>query len=254
MYFERHAPGSPSWVDLGTSDLKSAARFYGAMFGWETTVPVAVGTNGYRMFTHHGRVVAGLGTQMNPGPPWWTTYVTVANLDETIAATVTSGGAVTAPPFDIVEAGRMAVLRDVCGAAIAVWEPHGHEGAELMYEPDAPCWFELACRDADAARCFYRKAFGWESVVHVGGKNSYTEFSANGQTVAGLIEMDRNWPASVPAHWMVYFGVEDCDAAAQRCLDLGGSVAVAPTDIPAGRFAVLNDPAGAAFSIIRLVG
>jgi uncharacterized protein len=60
------------------------------------------------------------------------------------------------------------------------------------------------------------------------------------------------WPAELPNHWMVYFAVTDTDAVAARCTELGGQVPVPPTDIPVGRFAVLNDPQGGHFSIIRL--
>jgi predicted enzyme related to lactoylglutathione lyase len=67
-----------------------------------------------------------------------------------------------------------------------------------------------------------------------------------------MIQMNEEWPEEVPPHWMVYFAVDDIDAAAARVEELGGRVAVPPTDTPAGRFAVVNDPQGAVFSIIRL--
>jgi predicted enzyme related to lactoylglutathione lyase len=57
----------------------------------------------------------------------------------------------------------------------------------------------------------------------------------------------------MPPHWMPYFQVEDCDAAAANAAKLGGTVCVPPTDIPSiGRFAVLQDPTGATFSVIKM--
>ncbi|MGH3990819.1 MAG: VOC family protein, partial [Pseudonocardiaceae bacterium] len=70
--------------------------------------------------------------------------------------------------------------------------------------------------------------------------------------IAGMLQMDDRWPADVPSHWMAYFAVEDTDAVAARAQELGATILVPPTDIPPGRFAVLNDPHGAAFSIITL--
>jgi len=63
------------------------------------------------------------------------------------------------------------------------------------------------------------------------------------------------WPDDLPDHWMIYFGVADCDASCEQVRSLGGSVSVPPTDVPGvGRFAVVADPTGAFFSVIALVG
>ncbi len=59
-------------------------------------------------------------------------------------------------------------------------------------------------------------------------------------------------PAEVPSHWLVYFAVDDTDAAVAKTQELGGSVRTAPMDIPIGRFAVLGDPQGATFAVIRM--
>lgn len=59
-------------------------------------------------------------------------------------------------------------------------------------------------------------------------------------------------PPEVPNHWLVYFAVEDCDAATERVTELGGEVTMQPTDVPPGRFAMVKDPQGATFGIIAL--
>jgi predicted enzyme related to lactoylglutathione lyase len=64
--------------------------------------------------------------------------------------------------------------------------------------------------------------------------------------------MDENWPPDLPTHWMVYFAVEDADAATKKVTELGGTVHMPPRDIPVGRFAVVQDPTGATFSLIKL--
>ena len=65
---------------------------------------------------------------------------------------------------------------------------------------------------------------------------------------------EREVPEMVPAHWQVYFGVDDTDAAVEQAKGAGGGVMVEPIDIPAGRFSILTDPHGASFAVIALSG
>jgi predicted enzyme related to lactoylglutathione lyase len=247
-----YAPGTPSWVDLGTSDVDASVAFYGALFGWEAP-PAMPETGGYRIFHLRGRSVAGVGPRMDPNaPPWWTTYVSVESADETVARVQAAGGSVLVPPMDVLDVGRMAVCADTVGAVFALWQPRAHKGAGLCNEPGTFCWNELACRDVETARRFYAAVFGWGGEPHPMGETSYTELTLDGNVVAGMIGMTDQWPAGVPSHWMVYFAVEDCDAAAARVVELGGTVSVPPTDIPPGRFAVVADPQGAMFSVIAM--
>jgi uncharacterized protein len=249
-----HAPGTPSWVDLASPDPDASARFYGGLFGWEATEPGPVEeTGGYRMLQRDGRNVAGLGPTQSAGQPaMWTTYVSTDDA-ETVAAKVReAGGQVMMEPFDVLGSGRMAVFADPAGAFLSVWQPLSHHGADVVNEPGSLCWNELATRDVEEAKAFYRAVFGWEGETNAYGETSYTEWKLGGRTIGGMIAMNEQWPAEVPAHWMVYFAVEDADAAASRVEELGGKVAVAPSDTPAGRFAVVNDPHGAVFSIIAL--
>jgi predicted enzyme related to lactoylglutathione lyase len=135
---------------------------------------------------------------------------------------------------------------------ISVWQPQTHTGAQVVNEPGSLCWNELATRDIDAAKRFYEAVFGWQGETSAYGDTSYTEWKLGGRTVGGMIQMNEQWPAEIPSHWMVYFAVDDIDAAAGKAREFGGKAAVEPTDTPVGRFAVLNDPHGAVFSIIRL--
>ena len=249
-----HTPGTPSWVDLSSPDPDAAARFYEGLFGWQATETGPVEeTGGYRMLQRDGRNVAGLGPTQGEGqPPMWTTYVSVEDAETTAAKVREAGGQVMMDAFDVLGAGRMAVLVDPTGAMISVWQPQSHRGADVVNEPGALCWNELATRDPDSAKRFYEAVFGWRGETSAYGDTTYTEWKLGGRSVGGMIEMSDQWPAEVPAHWMVYFAVEDVDAAAAKVAELGGKVAVEPTDTPVGRFAVLTDPHGALFSIIAL--
>lgn len=255
MGYEREqAPGTPSWVDLSSPDLVVTARFYGGLFGWETALLGSVErTGGYLAFQTDGQHVAGLGRLTGDEPPSWTTYFAVPDADEIEAAVVANGGATLVAPTDRPGVGRTALFIDPPGAVFGVWQAGEVRGAELVEAPGAMCWNQLASRNIEASKRFYGAVFGWVGVTTPYETSSYTAFRLDGSEVAGMVEMDRSWPRDLPSHWMTYFGVDDCDAAADLAVDLGGAVAVEPFDMPqVGRTAVLGDPHGAVFSILAV--
>jgi len=248
---DSYLPGTPSWIDLGTSDVDGAAAFYRNLFGWD--IPdAAPDTGDYRMCILRGRPVAGLGPQQNPNqPPWWTTYVSVHSADETAAAIVADGGTILVPPMDVMEFGRMAVAADPCGATFSIWQAGTHIGAGLVNEPGALCWNELTTRHPVELVGFYEAVFDWQP-VRSDGPMPYTEFQLHGQSVGGMMEMGDQFPLDMPDNWTVYFAVADCDESAAKVTELGGTLIMPPTDIPPGRFAVCKDPQGAVFQILAL--
>ena len=248
----KYAPGTPSWVDLGTPDPTDASRFYSGLFGWtiEEGPPEA---GGYRMCLLDGKPVAGLGPQMNHDmPPFWTTYISVADADETAAAIKEDGGTVMVEPFEVLDVGRMAVAADPAGAIFSIWQARTHAGAGLAHDPNTWCWNELTTRDPQRSVEFYGAVFGWNAHLLPMAGTDYTEFQVGDQGVAGMMPMEGDsWPADVPNHWLVYFAVDDCAAAAAKVEEFGGKVTVPPTEVPPGIFAVVNDPQGATFGVIK---
>jgi len=255
-----YSPGTPSWVDLGTPRLDEAAAFYSGLFGWETQVASEPDAGGYTMFSKEGMNVAGMGQLMSDEQPSaWSTYISVVDADASTELAAAAGAKILLEPMQIFDVGKMAILMDPTGAAISVWQPLLHHGADLVNEPGSLCWNELMTRDVDAATDFYGSVFGWHAITNThltpDGEMSYTEWrlGPEGDYVGGMIVMDGDeWPADLPSHWMVYFAVGDTDATAALCSELGGTVSVPPTDISHGRFAVLGDAAGAYFSVLRL--
>lgn len=248
--FTEYAPGTPSWVDLGSPDIDAAKAFYGRLFGWDA-LDAGPDSGGYHMFQMQGKMVAGLGPAQDPGPPRWTTYVTVADADTIAAAVKGAGGSVLLEPMDVLDVGRMAVFADPTGAPFSVWQPLAHHGAELANEPGALCWTELNTRDPETAAAFYGAVFGWKAETSE-GPMQYTELKVDGKSIAGMMDMTGRVPDEVPAHWLVYFAVADCDAAVATTKQSGGQVFMEPMDLPIGRFAVLGDPQGAAFAVIAM--
>ena len=249
-----YGPGTPCWVDIGT-DVDAAKAFYGELFGWETRdAGPPEETGGYGLFLKDGRLVAGYGPQQSPGPPYWATYVCVTDADETAARIEGAAGSAFMEPTDIKGAGRMGVFADPEGAVFSIWQPGDHRGAQLAGEPGSFCWNELTPRDVPGALEFYASVFGWTSEAREMPGGNYTELRADGRPVAGLLDMTGRVPDEVPPHWLVYFAVDDCDAAVARVEQLGGGRIVGPFDIPPGRFALGRDPQGAHFALIRLAG
>jgi uncharacterized protein len=245
-----YAPGVPMWVDVSSPDLDKSRAFYGGLFGWDAQVVPDGG--GYTMFFLDGKMVGAAGPTFGPDQnPAWATYVCSADADATAQAVKDAGGQVLMDTMDVMGQGRMAVLADPTGAAISIWQPIIHRGAELVNEPGSFCWNELYTRDVPAARDFYRKVFGWgiEDTEFSGG--AYTLFQVDGKSIAGGMDMSSMLPDSIPPHWLVYFTVANTADTVAKARELGATILSGPLDTPMGSMAVIQDPVGAAFAIIQ---
>jgi predicted enzyme related to lactoylglutathione lyase len=250
-----YEPGTPCWVDLGTPDVDAAASFYADLFGWETPEREnSAEMGGYRRAEKDGADVAGVMPLMQEGqPPAWSTYVSVEDADATAAKVKEAGGSVIAEPMDVMDLGRMAVFADSTGAVFGIWQPGTFAGAALVNQPGALAWNELATRDLEASKTFYGAVFGWGSEDHdMGEMGTYTEWKRGEDSLGGMMDVTGRLPDEVPAHWLTYFAVENTDAVVETAKDSGGGVAFGPIDIPAGRFAIVTDPFGAAFAVIQM--
>jgi len=251
-----YAPGTPSWVELSAADTDVAAAFYGELMGWNATEPgVVEETGGYRMFQQGEQRVAGLMGHMRPGQPTvWSTYISVADADETAAKVTGAGGSVMVEPMDVMDIGRMAFFGDPTGAVFGIWQPKTFAGADLVNEPNSLCWNEVLTRDADADRAFYPAVFGWDAGKpgFEGAPESYVVWEVEGKAVGGMMQMSEPYfPADVPPHWSVCFAVADVDAVVAKARELGATISFEPMDMPIGRFAGIVDPQGASFSVMQ---
>jgi predicted enzyme related to lactoylglutathione lyase len=115
-------------------------------------------------------------------------------------------------------------------------------------------WYELMTRDVEAAASFYSSVVGWScQLFDPGDPKSYRIFKSGADEVGGLMPLpEGNSCQNAEPGWIGYIGVEDVDAMAADLLADGASQLMPPTDIPGvGRFAVLADPQGAVFTIMR---
>jgi predicted enzyme related to lactoylglutathione lyase len=253
-----HAAGTFCWPELNTTDVAAAKSFYSALFGWASTdSPIPQG-GVYTMLKLAGQDVGAMSTlqddQRQAGvPPHWMSYVAVENADETAKAAAALGGTVMAGPFDVTTAGRMAVIQDPTGAMFCIWEPKEHPGATRIDEVGALAWTELSTKDVDKAAAFYSSLFKWRPKPWE-SPNPYTVFHLAGEErmAAGMLQTTDEM-GEVPPHWLPYFQVDDTDRIVSKAEQLGATVHMPATDFPnVGRLAVIADPQGAMFAVIKV--
>ena len=249
-----YSDGEPCWADVVAGDVDAAKDFYGALFGW-TYAETGPELGNYVMAECHGRIVAGI----SPPPPGseqlpsaWTLYLASRDLDDTAHRVDQSGGKIAMGPLEITDQGRMLFAIDPAGAPFGVLESRGHVGFGVYGVPGAPCWAELNTRDAEGADAFYRALFDYDQrQLGDGNQFDYTVWSLSGYDHCGRLLMTEAWDGIAP-NWMVYFGVDDTDAAADRARLAGGRVQSPPFDSAQGRLAAITDPNGATFAVIDL--
>jgi uncharacterized protein len=273
-----YIPGVPCWIDTSQPDPEAAAEFYGALFGWEledVMPPDAPGR--YFMARIRGKDVAGVGSIPEGAPQMatWNTYVWVDSADETASKVRDAGGSVMMEPFDVMDAGRMAVFADPEGAVFFAWEARANKGSQIVNEHGSNNFNNLNTRDLERAKAFYGAVFGWETLELDRGAQMWTlpgygdhleeltpglrkgmeEMGApNGfeDVVAGVNEIRDDQP-DTPAHWGLTFAVDDADAIAEKATELGGKVIAPPFDAPWVRMTVIADPQGATFVASKFV-
>jgi uncharacterized protein len=248
-----YEPGTFCWVGLATSDPPAAKAFYAALFGWKA-VDLAGGEAGtYTSLRRSGKDVAVLYRQTAEAraaqaPPHWTSYVSVEDADATaVRAGELGGAAVFREPFDVLDLGRVAAIRDPGGAILSLWQPRAHVGAGLMNDVGALCWNELATDDLGQAREFYGRLLGWEYDTDDSG---YTTIKNAGRPNGGMRKRAGEAWAAEPS-WLPFFTVEHADVAAHRAEQLVGRILAEPTDLSIGRRALLADPQHAAFAVLE---
>lgn len=251
----QYEPGTFCWTDLQTTDAEAAKSFYGGLFGWTADdMPVGDGTV-YTMFALDGDEVAAM-NEMNAEqreagvPPHWFSYVSVEDAVETASKVDELGGTVFGGAFDVLDAGRMAIIQDPLGATFAAWEPGDHIGASRVNDAGCLSFNQLNTSDPERAAAFYRGLFEWDVRREVEDP-PYWGIDNKGSLNAGMMNLPEDAP-DASSHWLVYFTTGDLDGSTADIEGLGGRTVLPPTEIPPeGRIGVFTDPQGAAFALFE---
>ena len=268
---DEYIPGVPCWVDASYKEPERVLPFYRGLFGWTSSrrwrprvsgsssrrsaVAAPPGSVNCRQFTRRCRP----GTRMSPSRA----------RTKRSAKVQAAGGEVLAPAFDVVDAGRMAILKPA-GAVFCVWQAGRTKGAKVVNEHGAVNFNTLHTHDLDAAKKFYGEVFGW-TTLSLGGAEFWT-LAGYGDYLETIVPGMRKGAAEMGAagfedvvavleplkdgeqpHWHVTFAVNDADVAAAEAPKLGGKVLVPPLDAPYVRLTVLADPEGTPFTASQFV-
>jgi predicted enzyme related to lactoylglutathione lyase len=243
----------PAWVDLASDDAQASRAFYARLFGWRVDVNPDPLYGGYAIAKLGDMDVAGIGPTQSPGAPSaWNFYIGTDDVDELARRVPSAGGTVAVQPYAVGDQGKSAVFQDPSGAYISSWQGTRMGGFQTE-GANAFGWAELNARGVGQAVPFYTKLFGWTTKTSEMGEGQppYTEFQLDGQSIAGAWDMNPMVPAEVPSYWQVYFSVDDVDGAFRKALDAGAREMLPPQDFPGGRFAIVSDPQGASFGLLK---
>lgn len=257
---KRYFPGTFCWVELETTDMLAANRFYGELFGWRRSFVPLGGNNYYNLLQLDGKDVGAVReihdeaiAAATTTTTSWRLHVATDKVDKSVQRALELGATLLSAATDISNVGRVALLQDPTGAVFALWEARDHIGIELSQQAGTLSWQELSTSDVETARSFYANLFGWQTQTRAAGARAYTTFKMprNAQATGGIQPLPEAL-TKTGSHWMAYFAVEDFDKSLHKAQRLGAALHATPAEMPSvGRYAVLQDPQGALFSLVR---
>jgi predicted enzyme related to lactoylglutathione lyase len=241
-----HLPGKFVWFELNTKSFDKAIKFYGELFGWKVN-KVSMGGPDYHMINNGEIPIGGL-TDLEGNHPHWISYLSVDNVDQTVAKVKKAGGKVVREAMDYPNVGRFALVSDPQGGLLFAFRAEKEDAPDRDTKQGDWYWNELICQEPGKAAKFYADAFGVTPKRMEMPGMEYHVLEANGVPRAGIMSAPSK---EVPTSWLPYVRVDKVDEIAKRASKLGGQVMMEPTDIPTvGRFAVLKDSDGAAIAVI----
>ncbi|WP_030750671.1 VOC family protein [Streptomyces sp. NRRL F-5135] len=272
------AEGTPCWVDVSLPDLEAGKRFYGELFGWTFGPPGSAEHGRYTDALSGGLRVAGLIAKRDGRMPTaWGVHFATPDVVRTGRRIREAGGRLITDPVAVGTAGIMALAADPAGAVFGLWQARDFEGFEKKGLPGSFRWTEVYTRDKDRVDPFYESVFGFRATDLPGPSGSagpsgsgvppvppgppgtsvdFRTWSPAGTepgpdtAIGGRSVITDAFPAEMPAHFLSYFAVADCDGTVAAAVRLGGRVTAPPFGIEHGRTAVLVDNQGASFAVL----
>ena len=264
--------GTPVWWDLASRDVDATKKFYSDLLGWEWHDLMSSPQGVFSQAQLGDKVVGGVytyseGMPLPEGPLMWVNAFWVDDADAAMERAVEKGGSVIMPACDDpAGGGRKSLLLTPEGAPFVVWSGDKGVENEAWGEVGGVVWTEYYTRDVAGINEFIGHVFGSryqrvdlmlppaddkDAEGEIEYEYHWLKIDGVEPDRGGMMHMDESW-GDMASHFMVYFHVEDCDASAAKAEELGGKICVPPTNIPPGRFSVLEDSQGATFSIMSL--
>jgi predicted enzyme related to lactoylglutathione lyase len=248
------------WEELMTTDVASAASFYGKVAGLKTEK--APFDPNYTTFKGTGGNMGGVmalpaEAKQHGTPPMWMSYIGVPNTDETARMITTLGGKVHKAPWTIGDGGRIAIVADPQGATFALYSNAKATDAPPQPKVGHASWHELITTDYAAAFSFYQNVFGWRVIndMDMGGQGIYRLFGAEGSSdsdmLGGMYTKAPNQPG--PPAWLPYIKVTNIVSATEAAKKSGATIMHGPADVPGGKITMGKDPQGAVFAIHQVI-
>lgn len=255
MSAARFRAGEPAWIELVTDDPAAAETFYTDLLGWSVRHErLASGT--YRMCRLGDHDVAGIADAalLHRGrPDGWVTYVAVDDVEAAAARAIDLGGELAVPPRYLPDAGSGATVVDPQGAVLGLYQGENRAGVQLLNTAGSLCWNELSTGDLAGSVDFYRGLFGYGTERRESSTGrAYSVLTLDDEPVAGVLELETEWPNVLPARWVPYLGVDAIGPAVDRLVGLGGTHAIGPVPSAHGLIHVVRDHQGHAFDLIEL--
>ncbi len=242
-------PGKFVWFEHVSKEPKKAQAFYGEVLGWKIE-GAPMGDFTYEMIKAGDAAIGGYGQPQGGESPHWISYVSVDDVDATAKKVTAAGGKLLGEAFDIPTVGRMQRIADPYGAHVNLFASSMDDPPDQKKRPVGHFdWNELLTPEPAKAVAFYEKILGYTHDTMAMKEGDYLILNRGGAPRGGVMKTP---VPKLPAHWIQYVVVDDCDAAVARATRGGGQLKMPPTEVPnIGRFAVLTDPLGAPFGVIK---
>jgi hypothetical protein len=233
-----------------TRDVTVAKQFYGSLFGWrfEDTkrsdrpyVLARVGSDPVAGFVDVSAIA--------DAGPQWISFMSVDNVDRTVALVQSDGGKVLLEPREVPSIARAAVVADPQGAPLGLAQLRRSVPDPAQPKAGHMFWQEYLARDAAQALAFYKRIAGYESAVTDTSLGIEYHVLRKARGRAGLFQLPAT-AKDVEPNWLPYVLVDDPAGLAARVPGLGGRVLVpAAPERRNGSLVVIADPGGAPLAL-----
>jgi uncharacterized protein len=242
-------PGRFVWHDLLSKDVNAAKRFYGGLLGWEFE-NITRNNRPYVIARTSAGPVGGIVdvSSLPDAGAQWLSFVSVDDVDKTVALVQSSGGKTLVEPTNLPLA-RAAVVTDPQGAPLGLAQLRREIPDPAKPVPGHFFWQEYLARDAEQALAFYRRLAGYETTILETRLGIDYHVLRTNRGRAGLFKLPEA-TVDVEPNWLPYVLTSDPAALAARVADLGGRVLLpAAPERRNGSLVVIADPDGAPLAL-----